>query len=277
VLAIPWAVGEVALGHRASRACQRPHARAGPGALPPSPRLEVLSRATRQPTTSHCPAPRWRLDALGAALVPCRAWPLRRSSLWRMREDADLQPHRRVYGLNRHAPDGDTQAHHLCAFDRRAPRCVAPGRFVLGTEAKTGRPSLERTSPPQPRAPGKPEQRAHAYLRPGTRGLLASCVVPTGQGVGPLGPTRTRAACAAHVAHVVPHLPKRKRDDWGGAHLTTPWRLDVGRGGAQGGTGPFVAQARRRGVPRRACLREPSPQPGLHCTPTPGSGLTQVA
>ena len=47
--------------------------------------------------------------------------------------------------------------------------------------------------------------------------------------------------------------------------------------GGEGDTRPLVAQARRRGVPRRACLREPSPQPGLHCTPTPGSGLTQVA
>jgi hypothetical protein len=67
------------------------------GAFPPSEPIEVLSLATRKPATSHCPATRWGLDDLVAALLQqAGARPMSRSRLWRILEAADLTPHRSV-------------------------------------------------------------------------------------------------------------------------------------------------------------------------------------
>src|SRR5262249_36085363 len=107
------------------------------------------------------------------------------------------------------------------------------GRLVICTDEKTGMQILERKYPTQPIEPGKPEKREHEYIRHGTRVLIASFVVPTGQVVWNLGPTRTSADFAAHLAHVVTQLPKMKRYDWVVDNLNTHWSLDVCRVVAQ--------------------------------------------
>ena len=84
------------------------------GAFPPSERVDVLSMATRKPATYHCPATRWSLDDLVAALQQHRRQPMSRSSLWRILEEADLKPHRSVYWLNRHAPAFEAKARDIC-------------------------------------------------------------------------------------------------------------------------------------------------------------------
>ena len=43
-----------------------------------------------------------------------RCWLMSRSSLWRIVEDADLKPHRSVYGLNSHAPAFEAKARDIC-------------------------------------------------------------------------------------------------------------------------------------------------------------------
>ena len=96
-------------------ACKMHHARAGPGSCPPSHRLDVMSMAPRKPPTSHCPAPRWSLDDLVAALCQGRTWTMRRSSSWRMLEEAALKPQRSVSWRNSHDPDLDPQAHNIGA------------------------------------------------------------------------------------------------------------------------------------------------------------------
>jgi hypothetical protein len=135
------------------------HARAGPGAFPPSHRLDVMAMATRKPTTSYCPATRWSLDDLVAALLQGRAWTMSRSSIWRILEEADLKPHRSVYWLNSHDPDCETQAHNICSLYMSAQRFVTQGRLVICTDEKTGMQILERKYPTQPIAAGKPEKR----------------------------------------------------------------------------------------------------------------------
>jgi len=40
-------------------ACKMRRVRGDRGAFPPSARLDVLSMATRKPTTYHCPATHW--------------------------------------------------------------------------------------------------------------------------------------------------------------------------------------------------------------------------
>jgi hypothetical protein len=235
-----------------------------------------MAMAPRTPAPSHCAATRWSRDDLVAALAQGRTWTRSRSRLWRLLDAADLKPHRRVYGLNSPDPDCEAKAHALCAFSLNAHRCFAQGRVVICTDAKTGMQSLQRQYPTQPLAPGKPEQCAPEDSRHGVRALIASCVVPTGQVVWHLGPTRTRTDFATPLANGVPHLPDMQRYDGVVDHLKTPWSLAVCRLVAQWCPRPFVAQPRRCGVQRRAFLRDPAPKPVFHFPPTQGAWLNQV-
>jgi hypothetical protein len=134
-----------------------------------------------------------------------------RSTLWRMLDDPDLKPHRSVYGLKRHDPDCDTKARDLCHLDVNAFRFSQDGRLVIGVDAKTGRPMLQRKYPTQGARPGQPEKRAQEDIRHGGRAFLASFVVPTGQVVWHLGTTRPSEDCAAHLRPVVTPLPAMAR------------------------------------------------------------------
>ncbi len=232
--------------------------------------------ATRKPATYHCAATRWSLADWVAALGQRRTGPMSRSRLWRLLDEADLQPPRSVSWLNRHDPDGEATAHDRCALSLNAHRFFAQGRVVIGTDAKTGRQMRPRPYPPQPLAPGKPEQREQEDIRHGVRALIASFVVPTGHVVWNLGQTRSSHDVAAHRANVVHQRPARPRDDWVVEHLHTPWSLAVCRLVAPGCPVPFVAKDLGRGVQRRAFLRAPTHQHGFHCTPKHGAWLHHV-
>ena len=95
-------------------------AQVGRGAFPPSARLDVMAMATRKPARYHCAATRWSLDDLVAACAQGRTWTMSRSSIWRLLDDADLKPHRSVYGLNSHAPAFEAQAQDLCHLSLNA-------------------------------------------------------------------------------------------------------------------------------------------------------------
>jgi hypothetical protein len=223
-------------------------AQVGLGAFPPLERLEVMSMATRNPATDYCRATRWRLDDLVAALLQRQTWPMSRSRIWRILEAADLNPHRSVYWRNSHAPDFEAQVHAIGSLYLHARRFLAQGPLVICTDEKTGMQILERKYPTQPLAPGKPEKRAHEYIRHGTRALMAAFVVPTGHVLGHLGKSRTSADFAAHLRHGVSQRPKRNCYDWVVDNLNTHWSLDVCRVVAQGGQVPCVAKDLCRGV-----------------------------
>jgi DDE superfamily endonuclease len=248
----------------------------GRGAFPPSARLDVLSMATRKPATYHCPATRWSLDDLVATLQQGRIWTMSRSSMWRVLDEADLKPHRRVYWLNSHDPDFEAKAHDICTLYLNALRFFEQGRVVIWSDEKTGMQMLQRNYPPQPIEPGKPEKREHEYIRHGVRALLASFVVPTGHVVWNLGETRTSADFAAHLANVVKQLPAMQRYDWVVDNLNTHWSLEVCRLVAQWCNVPCVAKNLHRGVQRRAFLSDSSHKHGFHLTPKHGSWLNQV-
>ena len=84
VSAIRWVDGVSGIWRTASTACKMRRARVARGAFPPTERVEVLSMATRKPATYHCPATRWSLDDLVAALPQHRLQPMSRSSIWRI-------------------------------------------------------------------------------------------------------------------------------------------------------------------------------------------------
>ena len=232
--------------------------------------------ATCKPATYHCPATRWSLDDLVAALQEQRLWTMSRSSIWRLLDEADLKPHRSVYWLNSHDPDFETKAHNICSLYLNALRFFEQDRVVICSDEKTGMQILQRKYPTQPIAPGKPEKREHEYIRHGVWALIASFVVATGQVVWNLGQTRTSEDFATPLANVVQQLPDRQRYDWVVDNLNTHWSLAVCRLGARWGKVPFVAKDLRRGAPRRAFLSDPRHQHGFHFTPKQGSWLNQV-
>jgi hypothetical protein len=201
---------------------------------------------------------------------------MRRSTLWRVLDEADLQPHRCVYWLQSHAPAFEAKARDLCALSGQALRFYRQGRVVICVDEKTGMQILQRTPPTQVAPPGQPAQREHEDLRHGVRVLIASCVVPTGQVLWHLGPTRTSEDFAAHRADVSKQLPAMARYDWGVDTLKTHWSLEVGALGAAGGALPCVPKALQRGEQRRACWSAPTHTPVFHCTPKHGAWLKQV-
>jgi len=84
----------------------------------------------------------------------------------------------------------------------------ALGCHVVGTDELTGIQALERAAPTQPMRPGRPERREHEHVRHGTATLIANFNVATGQILAPsLGPTRTEADFAAHIARTIDTAP----------------------------------------------------------------------
>ena len=127
---------------------------------------------------------------------------------------ADLRPHRSRYWLNAKAKAEDPatfaeQVAAVCTAYAYAPMLEALGCHVVGTDEMTGIQALERAAPTKPARPGCPERREHEYIRHGTLSLIANFNVATGQVLAPsLGPTRTEADFAAHIARTTDTDPE---------------------------------------------------------------------
>ena len=92
----------------------------------------------------------------------------------------------------------------VCAVYAAAPALEALGIRVFSTDEMTGIQALERAAPTLPMRSGQVERREFEYVRHGTQSLIANFQVATGRVVAPsLGPTRTEADFAAHIARTV--------------------------------------------------------------------------
>ncbi len=79
-----------------------------------------------------------------ALLYATSAVAMSRSTVWRILDDADVQPHRSVSWLTRHEPAFAPKARALCDFYVHALRFAQAGRLVIRTDEKTGMPMLPR-------------------------------------------------------------------------------------------------------------------------------------
>jgi DDE superfamily endonuclease len=252
--------------------------RVGRGAFPPSERLNVISIASSTTEEHHEVATRWALDDLAATILDRthHDQAMSRSTIWRIVDEADLKPHRSVSWLNSHDPDFDAKAHAICKLYVDAPTTYQSGRLLICCDEKTGMQALGRPHPTQPAEPGKPARREQDYLRYGTRAMITSFVVATGEVIVDLGPTRTSADFAAHLNHVAGHFPEFQGCDWVVDNLNTHWSLDVCRVIAELCRVPFVEAELRTGQQRRAVLSDPTHEHVFYFTPTHGSWLNQV-
>jgi len=96
------------------------------------------------------------------------------------------------------------QIRAVCAVYAQAPAIAARGGHVVSTDEMTGIQALERAAPTLPARPGQVERREFEYVRHGTQTLIANWDVVAGRVVAPsIGPTRTEADFAAHIARTL--------------------------------------------------------------------------
>jgi len=277
VIAIPSDAGANASSLRASPACKTPHAPDDPGVFPPDELTAVVSLATSKTEEHDQPATRWNLDDLAATIVnEARHRAMSRSTIWRVLDGADIKPHKSVYWLNSHDPDFDAKAQAICRLYLDAPRLYQQGRLVICCDEKTGMQILQRKYPTQPARPGHPEKQEFEYIRHGTRTLITSFVVATGEVVWDLGPTRTSVDFARHIGQVACYFRHASGFDWVVDNLNTHWSMEVCEWIAAFSDVSFNPWELRTGRQRRAFLGDATHKHVFHFTPKHGSWLNQV-
>ena len=240
-------------------------------------RVQVLSVASALPQEQDRTVTRWTLEEIVATLLDAlHTASISRSSIWRILQDVDLKPHKSAYWLNSHDEDFDAKAHTICQLYAKALDYSSQGRLVLCCDEKTGRQVLERKAPTKPAQPGRRERREHEDIRHGTRVLINSLAVATGQIAWTIGRTRMATDFVAHLQQASQRLPRMRRYDWVLDNFNTHWSLDVCCLVARWCQGPFAPHKLKKGPQRRAFLSDPSHRHVLHFTPKHGSWLNQA-
>jgi hypothetical protein len=233
--------------------------------------------ATTPPADVGVPTSHWSLDDLAFHILQDAHYrDMSRSTLQRILAAADLQPHRSRYWLKRHAPDFEARALDICALYLQAFRLRACGELVVSVDEKTGIQALERLSETQPARPGQIERREFEYRRHGTRCLIGSLVVATGQVIGSVTAQRGRWDFVRHLRDVVEQFPDVRRFHWVMDNLNTHYTYEMCRYLAKDG-GCWADELRlRTGKERRAFLSSGCARHVVHFTPTHGSWLNQI-
>jgi hypothetical protein len=254
-----------------------PPAPAGPGAFPPDERLAVVSPASSTTQSHDRPVNGWTLDEIAATIVnEAHAQAISRSSIWRILEQVDLKPHKSVYWLNSHDPNFEAIAKKICGLYVKSPTFYQHGRLLLCCDEKTGMQVLGRPFPTQAPKPGKPEKREFEYIRLGTRTMITTFVVATGEVLWDLGPTRTNLDFRAHVLRVAAHFAAMKKFDWVVDNLNTHMSLELCEVVAYLCNVPFRPRELKTQEQRRAWLSDPEHKHEFHYLPLHGSWLNQV-
>jgi transposase len=199
-----------------------------------------------------------------------------RATVWRVLRACELQPHRSVYWLNSHDPDFLAKVKDISVLYLDAPARYQSGRLVLCSDEKTGMQILGRKYPTQPARPGKPEKREFEYIRHGTRCLLTTFNVATGEVVWDLGKTRTAQDWVNHLEHVERRFPEMRGYDWVVDNLNTHKSLEVCRAVARWEGISLDERQLRTMEQRREFLTDPRHLHVFHFTPVHGSWMNQV-
>jgi transposase len=237
----------------------------------------VVILATEKPADKGIPTAQWALSDLAAQILQeAHAAAMSRSTIFRILDDAAFKPHKSRYWLNSHDPDFEAKALAVAKLYLDAPRLHQRGELVLCSDEKTGIQALEPKYPTKPARPGEPARREFEYIRHGTRCLIATLVVPTGQVVGDVLARRTSADFCRHVRHVAKQFSDIQRFHWVMDNLNTHWSLDLCRTIARLSRVPFEPRSLKTGSQRRAFLTSPEHKHVIHYTPKHGSWLNQI-
>src|SRR6266567_223383 len=162
-----------------------------PRTIVPATRVRVISVASDLPQAQDRPVTRWTLAEIVATLLDAlNTDAISRSSIWRILQEVDLKPHKSAYWLNSHDEQFASKAQVICQLYAKALAYYQQNRLVICCDEKTGMQVLERKAPTKPAQPGRRERREHEYIRRGTRVLINSLAVATGQLAWTIGATR---------------------------------------------------------------------------------------
>jgi hypothetical protein len=237
----------------------------------------VLTLATTAPADVGLPASHWSLDNLAFHILKDAHYrDMSRSTLQRVLAEAELRPHKSRYWLHSNDPDFETKVLDICQLYLDAPRLYAHGELVLCVDEKTSIQALERARPTLPVAAGREERRDPEYIRHGTRCLLATRVVATGQVIGSVLGRRGTWDFVRHIRDVVELFPGVGRFHWVMDNLNTHWTFPLcqylGRLSQAWEGRPRL----RTGKQRRAFLTDPAHKHVIHYTPKHGSWMNQI-
>ncbi|MGC9523871.1 MAG: transposase [Anaerolineae bacterium] len=185
-----------------------------PPTFTPEQICQIVAIACEKPELSDRPVTEWTPRELAEeAIKRGIVETISPRSVGRFLDDADLQPHRSRYWLNNNrAADPETfdaEVRNVCEHYAEAPARAAVGTHTISTDEKTGIQALERAHPTRPMLPGKVARQEFEYVRHGTLTLIANFDVAHGRIVAPsLGPTRTEADFAAHIAQTIATDPQ---------------------------------------------------------------------
>lgn len=255
--------------------------RADRGLFPPEDRHKVLVLATTKPAEAGTPVSHWSLEDLATRILNDAHYAtMSRSTIQRILAEAELKPHKVRSWMHSDDPEFEKLALDICRLYLKAPVLYQQGELILCTDEKTGIQALQRKHPGKPAVPGRIELREPEYIRHGTRCLLATFVVPTGEVFGDVTARRTNQDFRRHIRHTVTWLetqyPKATKFHWVMDNLNTHWSLEVCRLFARLNGVKFEPKQLKRGPQRRAFLTDLSHRHVIHYTPKHGSWLNQV-
>jgi len=247
------------------------------GLFPPEDQHKVIVLATTKPAELGLPFSHWSLEDLALHILKEAHYrDMSRSTIQRLLNRNDLKPHRCTQWLHSDDPDFEAKALDIARLYLAAPRLYQQGELVLCTDEKTSIQALERKHPGRPMEPGRPERREFEYLRHGTRCLIASLLVPTGQIVGDVSARRGSRDFCRHVRATAAQFPEVRRFHWVMDNLNTHWNLSLCRCIAHLSGVKFEPKALRTGAQRRAFLTDAAHKHVIHYTPKHGSWLNQI-
>jgi hypothetical protein len=274
---VPSASGGRASPTTASTAWPTFRAAVRRGFFPPEDRHKVVVLATTKPAELGLPISHWSLEDLAIQILKDAHYrDMSCSTINRILNSNDLKPHRCTQWLHSNDPDFEPKALHIARLYLDAPRLYQHGELVLCVDEKTSIQALERKYPGRPMAPGRPERREFEYIRHGTRCLIASLLVPTGQILGDVSARRASLDFCRHLRQTAEQFPKARRFHWVMDNLNTHWNLSLCRCIARLSGVRFEPHKLKTGAQRRAFLTDPEHKHVLHYTPKHGSWLNQI-
>ncbi len=180
-----------------------------PGKFTPEQVTQILAVACEPPEKSGRPITHWTAHELADEVVKRGiVTSISTSQVSRYLREAALQPHKSRYWLNTTEKDPEQfqkQVETVCDTYRAAPALErTQNTHTVCVDEMTGIQALERTAPTKLMIAGKPARIEFEYERHGTLTLIGNFQVTTGELIAPtLGPTRTEADFASHIAQTM--------------------------------------------------------------------------
>lgn len=190
--------------------------RGAPGKFTAEQLALILAVACEKPDECGRPVTHWTPAELAAEVIQRGiVESMSPSTVRELLRQAELKPHQSRYWLNspeaRRDPEGFKQhVQVVCGcYHEALTLYVAHHTHTVSVDEKTGMQALAPIAPTQPMRPGQVERREFEYTRNSTLTLIGNFHVATGQVIAPtLGPTRTEADFARHIAATVATDPQ---------------------------------------------------------------------